>query len=116
MYISNCLKVVLKGIYLYFIAVCPPGQRWEPCAFKCDKLCEGFAMTTGMCRGDNPCVPMCITPATKPVCGVGELLKDKNTCVKQDMCPCLKPDGTVAQVIMSWVECSGSVVECLTQD
>ena len=58
-------------------------------------------MTTGMCSGDNPCVPMCITPATKPVCGAGELLKDKNTCVKQDMCPCLKPDGTVAQVIMS---------------
>ena len=78
--------------------MCPPGEKWEPCAFKCDKLCEGYAVTTGMCSGDNPCVPMCHNPAIKPVCGPEELLKDKNTCVKRDMCPCVKPDGTVAQV------------------
>ena len=62
-------------------------------------------MSTGLCNSDNPCVPMCRDPATKPVCGAGELLKDKNTCVKKEMCPCIKPDGTIAQV---------QVVNCLS--
>ena len=61
-------------------------------------MCEGYAARTGMCGGDNPCVPTCLYPTQKQICGPGELLRDKNTCVKIDMCPCLKPDGTVAQV------------------
>lgn len=87
----------------WFPAVCPPGEIWEPCAYKCQDMCEGFAETTGMCGGVNPCVPTCHNPAIRPTCGQGELLKDKNTCVKTDMCPCLKKDGTIAQVCTDWV-------------
>lgn len=84
---------------LIITAVCPPGEIWEPCATKCEYLCEGYAATTGLCKNnDNPCVPMCVNPLSRPVCGSNELLKDKSTCVKKEMCPCLKPDGTIAQV------------------
>ena len=64
-------------------------------------MCEGYAARTGMCGGDNPCVPTCLNPTQKQICGPGELLRDKHTCVKIDMCPCLKPDGSVAQVHIS---------------
>lgn len=79
-------------------AVCPPVEKWESCSEKCSDLCESYAISTGLCNTDNPCVPMCRNPDTKPVCAPGELLKDKYTCVRKDMCPCLKPDGTIVQV------------------
>ena len=47
---------------------------------------------------------MCRKTDTNKGCPAGELLKDKNTCVKKEMCPCLKPDGTVAQVCFKFEE------------
>ncbi|WAR09835.1 CRAM-like protein [Mya arenaria] len=106
-------------------AVCPPGEVWESCAHNCSDLCEGYAQSTGLCNSENPCVPMCRNPVTKHKCAPGELLKDKDTCVAKQMCPCIKPDGSVAQGYETWpsptdncslCQCSNNEIKCTKYD
>ncbi|XP_052248669.1 mucin-5AC-like isoform X9 [Dreissena polymorpha] len=106
-------------------AVCPPGQVWEACAYKCGDFCEGFAQTTGLCsNADNQCVPMCRIPTQATTCQPGELLRDKYTCVQQQQCPCVKPDGTVALAYETWAgqtdcsicQCANNQIRCSTYD
>ncbi|KAK3611484.1 hypothetical protein CHS0354_039096 [Potamilus streckersoni] len=105
-------------------AVCPPGETWNSCAYNCDEMCDGFAQRTGMCEGDNKCVPTC-KPEGVSACSPGLLLKDKRTCVKESMCPCLKQDGTVAQPYETWTNpmdqcshclCANNTIQCTKDD
>ncbi|KAL3831915.1 hypothetical protein ACJMK2_023609 [Sinanodonta woodiana] len=105
-------------------AVCPPGETWNACAYNCDEMCDGFAQRTGMCEGDNKCVPTC-KPEGMSACSPGLLLKDKVTCVKESMCPCLKQDGTVAQPYETWTNpmdqcshclCANNTIQCTKDD
>ncbi|KAK3611486.1 hypothetical protein CHS0354_039099 [Potamilus streckersoni] len=105
-------------------AVCPPGESWNVCAYNCDEMCDGFAQRTGMCEGDNKCVPTC-KPEGILACSPGLLLKDKRTCVKESMCPCLKQDGTVAQPYETWTNpidqcshclCANNTIQCMKDD
>ncbi|WAQ93441.1 EDIL3-like protein [Mya arenaria] len=105
--------------------VCPPGEVWESCAQNCSDLCESYAQSTGLCNSENPCVPMCRNPIVKHKCALGELLKDKNTCVAKQMCPCIKPDGSVAQAYETWpsptdncslCQCSNNEINCKTYE
>ncbi|KAL4222951.1 Mucin-5B [Mactra antiquata] len=101
------------AVFTLSTAVCPPGEIWEPCATKCNYLCQGYAAITGLCdNNDNPCVPMCVNPQSRPTCSAGELLKDKSTCVKKEMCPCLKPDGTIAQAFETWQDKTNECTSC----
>jgi len=79
-----------------FAAVCAPGETLESCAYKCGDLCDNMASLLDNCRHNSDCVPMCRSGSFG--CGAGEKLKDKTTCVPESMCPCRKPDGTIAKV------------------
>ncbi|XP_067650638.1 mucin-5AC-like [Haliotis asinina] len=79
-------------------AVCPPGEMWNACAHTCDQLCN--AVSGDICDGTNPqqCVPGCKDETiTVPKCADGERLNYNGQCVKAELCPCKKPDGTFAQ-------------------
>ncbi|XP_048245023.1 mucin-5AC-like isoform X2 [Haliotis rufescens] len=79
-------------------AVCPPGEMWNACAHTCDQLCN--AVSGDICDGTNPqqCVPGCKDETiTVPKCADGERLNYNGQCLKAELCPCKKPDGTIAK-------------------
>ena len=76
---------------------CPPGKVYDTCSYTCDQACDFLRMSTLKCTEGN-CVPGCRDVTAQVECGPGEKKVDADTCVPTNMCPCLKPDGTVAQV------------------
>lgn len=79
---------------------CQAGYEWSACAFTCDQVCDFLARTSGACDGSSPdrCVAGCRPQDKKDVCPAGQRLRDFNTCVPSEMCTCLHPNGSVAQV------------------
>lgn len=79
---------------------CQAGYEWSACAFTCDQVCDFLARTSGACDGSSPdrCVAGCRPQDKKDVCPAGQRLRDFSTCVPSEMCTCLHPNGSVAQV------------------
>ena len=76
--------------------VCPPGEVYDACAYKCSMMCENVVALYDQCDKKDACIPMC-----KPegfTCPAGEKLRDRANCVPDAMCPCRKQDGTIAKV------------------
>lgn len=48
---------------------------------------------------ESECVDTC-QDETFVSCANGHVLRDSNTCVRSDACPCMLPDGTVLGVRM----------------
>ena len=81
------------------MSMCGPGETYEPCSYMCEEACDSLRQSSPPCDGGaNVCVPGCRHNHARAVCSPGEKWVDVNTCVPANMCPCLKPDGTVAKV------------------
>ena len=80
-----------------FTQPCPTGETWTTCAYRCDELCEYPARASGTCGNLNDCVPGCV-PDAPTSCPPGQKRNEAYVCVPEALCPCLKPDGTIAMV------------------
>ena len=88
-------------VLIFISAVCPAGKEWNACAFKCSQVCHYFGKASGACSDDlttDDCVPGCKSVTNEDPCPEGEKLSKQNTCMAEEMCSCLKPDGTAAKV------------------
>ena len=83
-----------------FTGLCPPGQEWKHCAFKCNETCDAFRhkfIDLNMCSSngdDNRCIPGC----RSVVCSPPYVYKDLHTCVKPSQCPCIDSNGVYRKV------------------
>ncbi|KAL8604894.1 hypothetical protein ACOMHN_028522 [Nucella lapillus] len=97
---------------------CVAGESWHSCVSTCDELCDYAAQSSGQCDGANPagCLPGCTPLAHRPACQPGEKRLDDSTCVPQQMCPCMKPDGTKAMPYETWKNPADSCSDCSCQN
>ncbi|PVD30852.1 hypothetical protein C0Q70_10127 [Pomacea canaliculata] len=92
---------------------CTDGEGWDNCAYLCDELCDYTARSSFGCDDSvsRTCVPGCKSLESL-LCQPGEKRLNSTTCVPQEMCPCLKPDGTRAMPFETWKNPADSCSDC----
>ncbi|XP_035665590.1 mucin-5AC-like [Branchiostoma floridae] len=81
---------------------CPEDQLY-PCSFTCEQTCHCFRAVVTECEygWDKTCVATC---GVYKGCPTGQLLRDIDTCVKIEECPCRLENGTLVPPGTSWKE------------
>ncbi|KAI8495841.1 hypothetical protein Bbelb_262570 [Branchiostoma belcheri] len=80
-----------------------PEDKLYPCSFTCEQTCQCFRSVVTECEygWDKTCVATC---GVYKGCPTGQLLRDIDTCVKIEECPCRLENGTVVPPGTSWKE------------
>ncbi|XP_066271768.1 von Willebrand factor-like [Branchiostoma lanceolatum] len=80
-----------------------PEDKLYPCSFTCEQTCHCFRSVVTECEygWDKTCVATC---GVYKGCATGQLLRDIDTCVKIEECPCRLENGTIVPPGTSWKE------------
>nr|XP_045582100.1 uncharacterized protein LOC123745535 [Procambarus clarkii] len=95
---------------------CPPGQRYEPRAIRCDRVClyyQHFLRQNGECLHDGQYAPACIDAFSSVGCPGNQYLRDKTTCVAIHDCNCRLPNGMPAPPGQAFLVADCEMCQCV---